>query len=48
MNSPGKLRGIYKENTFDVLKQRHDNFNFGKAIQKRQEFYDSMYVIQGL
>lgn len=30
---------MYRENTFEVLKNRHDNFNFNKVLQKRKEFY---------
>lgn len=30
---------MYRENTFDTLKNRHDNFNFNKVLQKRKEFY---------
>lgn len=30
---------MYRENTFDVLRSRHDNFNFNKVLQKRKEFY---------
>ena len=33
MKSPEKA-WLYKDNTFDVLKQRHDNFNFSKTLQK--------------
>ncbi len=30
---------MYRENTYDVLNNRHDNFNFNKVLQKRKEFY---------
>lgn len=30
---------MYRENTFEVFKNRHDNFNFAKVLKKRKEFY---------
>ena len=30
---------MYRENTFEVFKSRHDNFNFAKVLKKRKEFY---------
>lgn len=33
---------MYRENTFEVLKNRHDNFNFAKVLQKRKEFYNQL------
>lgn len=30
---------MYRENSFEVMKNKHDKFNFSKVLQKRKEFY---------
>ncbi|CAI2381294.1 unnamed protein product [Moneuplotes crassus] len=38
---------MYRENTFEVLNNRHDNFNFKKVLQKRKEFYTNNVLVRG-
>lgn len=37
----------YKHINFDTLKERHDNFSFEKAIETKQQVYDTLHF-QGL
>ena len=31
-----------------MLRNRHDNFYFKKIIEKRKEFYDQMFLMEGI
>jgi hypothetical protein len=33
----------YKNINFDTLKERHDNFSFGKAIEVKHQVYDTLH-----
>ena len=45
---PQLPRTFYRDNTFDVLRNRHDNFYFKKIIETRKEFYDKMFTLEGI
>ena len=36
------LQNQYRDNTFEILKTRHDNFSFKKAIDTKNKMYSTM------
>lgn len=36
------LQPQYRDNTFEILKARHDNFSFKKAIDTKNKMYNTM------